>query len=156
LSFHTSPPLASMQNGANYPPDAAGPVNVPSPSPVQSAPRRRLPKREMWLPLTEVTENPYFGFEILARVRYEDTLNDDLASGNFQKIRGALKQIVLAHNDWLDADTGEPLPPARAADGSPAESFWAKMAQEEVLLMLRVISDERGKVLTSIMRGKES
>ncbi len=137
MSFHTAPPEALiMHNGTSV-------------AAAQLAPTRRLPKREMWLPLAD--DGDYADFQVLARIRYEDRLNDELSSGQFARIRSALQQIVVAHNGWADADTGEPLPAARDANGNPDDGFWSKVAQEELLLILQAVSKERKKALDSIL-----
>lgn len=141
MSFTTSPYQGTTYlNGTT----AAAPAAPQAP--------RRLPKREMWLPLAE--DGDYADFQVLARIRYEDRLNDELSSGQFSRIRGALQQIVVAHNGWADADTGEPLPPARDADGYPDPRFWDVVAQEELLLILQAVSKERKKALDLILNPK--
>ncbi len=73
------------------------------------------------------------------------TLNTEFSSGDFEKIKKALRQIVLEHNGWIDPDTDEPMPPA-TEDG-----FWDLLAQEEVLLCLRAVGAARKKVLSSLL-----
>lgn len=69
----------------------------------------RAPRRQEWLRLTE--EGDYSEHKILARVRYEDALNADLGSGDWWRLKGALRKIIVQHNGWINPDTDIELPP---------------------------------------------
>jgi hypothetical protein len=116
------------------------------PAPVPDGPR--APKRVEWIALSDEPDHPYAGHQIQARIRYPDTLNTEFSSGDFVKIRAALRKVVLAHNGWVDPDTDELMAPATDDD------FWALLAQEEVLLCLRAIGAARRKVLSSLLEGR--
>lgn len=109
-------------------------------------PGPRAPKRVEWIPLAE--EGDYAEHQVQARIRYSDTLNTEFASGDFERIKKALRQIVLAHNGWVDPDTDEPMAPATD------DAFWDSLAQEEVLLMLRSVGSARKVVLSSLLETK--
>ncbi|SRR6266702_480083 len=108
-----------------------------------AGPGPRAPKRVEWVHLAE--DGDYAEHQVKARIRYPDTLNTEFSSGDFEKIKKALRQIVLEHNGWIDPDTDEPMPPA-TEDG-----FWDLLAQEEVLLCLRAVGAARKKVLSSLL-----
>lgn len=132
------------------------PADHKQPSPVvvqfQSAPVSisgpRAPRRLQWIPLA--ADGDYAGHQVYARIRYPDTLNVKFSSGDFEQIKSALREVVLEHNGWIDPDTEEPLP-AASEDG-----FWASLAQEEVLLMLRAVGAARKKVLTGLLETNDN
>jgi hypothetical protein len=100
----------------------------------------RLPRREMWLDLPP----EYPDFRVKVWVNYPRRLNDELKSGDEQRLVGVLRQIMLEHNGWSDAD-GTPFPPPTT------EEFWAAIPNELLAAMVVAWSDELGKVNTSLM-----
>jgi hypothetical protein len=84
-----------------------------APPPVRSSPRNR----EAWLDLAD--DGFYQGWRVLVRMRFSVATGREMASGDVPRITEALKSMVLAQEGFTDAETGEPLPPARAPEGQP-------------------------------------
>jgi hypothetical protein len=99
----------------------------------------RIPRREEWLELPE----EYAGFKVLVWVNYPRRLNDELSSGDQERIKAALLKVVLAHNDWCDED-GAPLP--RASD----EGFWEAIPDELAASIIVLLTVTVGKLAASI------
>lgn len=113
-------------NGAAPPPTpAAGP---------------RIPRREVWVDLTEA----YPDFKVRLWINYPKRLLDELSSEDNERIKAALCQIVLEHNGWLDFD-GQPFPPA----SDP--SFWDQIPDELAGVVVVVTRLESGKLSTSLV-----
>jgi len=63
----------------------------------------RAPRGIQWIPLAE--EGDYAEHQFKARLRYPDSLNQEFGSGDFDRLREALKRVVLEHNGWVDPDS---------------------------------------------------
>lgn len=130
-----------MQNARSTPAPTSTTITLVT-QPAGPAPRAS--RRVEWIHLAE--EGDYAEHQIKARIRYPDTFNTEFSSGDFARIRKALRVLVLAHNGWIDPDSEDDdpkvLPPA---PGEGSDGFWDSLAQEELLLMLRAIGAERKK-----------
>lgn len=103
-----------MATGAE-PPAPAGATAGPAAGP-------QIRRREAWVDLAggegaEDVAEAYPGFKIRVWANAPRTLYADLASGEEERMRGALAAVVLAHNGWVDYD-GRAYPPADSPD------FW--------------------------------
>lgn len=130
MSFTTSPyegATTIVTNGVHPP---SQPVVPPVAADQGSAPRR-LPRRQSWIRLAD--EGEYADFAVLAKLRYPDKINTDFASGDFERIKTALRMVVLEHNHWLDPETGDELPPANqtCARDDFDEGYGAKLRDIE-------------------------
>lgn len=72
----------------------------------------RASKRTQWIRLAEVEDHAFYEHQILAQTYYPNEINVRFFSGSGQgNIVDGLRKLVVEHNGWLDADTGEVLPP---------------------------------------------
>jgi hypothetical protein len=121
-----------------------------APPPVRSNPRNR----EAWLDLAD--DGFYQGWRVLVRMRFSVATGREMASGDVPRITEALKSMVLAQEGFTDAETGEPLPPARTPEGQPNPAFWDHVAEDEILLIIQAVAAERGKFLASAKQSSSS
>ena len=111
-------------------------ITTPPPSP-SSGPR--IPRRKEWIELPE----EYPGFKVLVWTNYPRRLNDELSSGDQDRMRAALLQIVLEHNNWCGED-GQPFPPANEA------AFWDVIPDELAASVIVLLTLQVGKLATSL------
>jgi hypothetical protein len=100
----------------------------------------RLPRREAWIELPP----EYPGFRVKVWVNYPRRLNDELASGESERIVGVLRQIVLEHNGWSDTD-GTPFPQANTA------AFWDAIPDELAAAVIVLVREQVGKLAGSLV-----
>jgi hypothetical protein len=116
----------------------------------------RTPRRHQWLHIGEEGTD-YAEHQVLARIRYPDTLNAEFGSGDMERVKKALRTIVLEHNNWVDPESEEDNPRVYPpAQGEGSDGFWAALAQEEILLILRAIGAERKKVLSGLLTTSDA
>ena len=99
----------------------------------------QIKRREKWIELPE----EYEGFEVRVWVNAPAKLWSELQTGNEERARAALSQIVLEHNNWLDFD-GEPFPAANEPD------FWEAIPTELAALILVAVQQEIQSLPNSI------
>ncbi len=99
----------------------------------------KMPRRER-----EVTIPEYEGFTARLWVNYPKRLQNDLKSGDADKLRAALQQIVVSHNGWCD-EAGEVLPQPSA----PA--FWDAIPDELAAALLALLVREENVLPNSIL-----
>lgn len=110
MSFQTSPyeaeQAAATANGHSAP--ASVIVNLQD----HKAPggRPRASRNLTWLRLSDDPNSDYAEHQIKVRLRYDDTIQREFNTGNPDRIRAGLREIVVEHNDWLDPETGLDLP----------------------------------------------
>jgi hypothetical protein len=75
-----------------------------APPSAPSGPRASRP--EKWVALAE--DGEYAEHQIRVRLRFSDTINQELGAGDAIALTNALCKIVLEHNGWLDPEKDEP------------------------------------------------
>jgi hypothetical protein len=105
----------------------------------------RIPRREAWMDLPE----EYAGFRFRGWSNFPSRLGSEIRSGDQERIRAALLQIVLEHNGWCDSD-GTPLPPAH----DPA--FWDAVPDELAIAVITLLTVDVGKLGASIRKRSAS
>lgn len=101
-------------------------------------PALQIQRREAWAELPE----EYAGFEVRVWINAPAKLWSAL-TGEDDDTMAALKQLVLAHNGWLDFD-GEPYPPASD------EVFWEEIPTELAACILVATQQEMQKLPNSM------
>lgn len=92
-----------------------------------------LPKRVITFPLPE----PYQDFSITAWINFPQSVGEDLRSGDIERGRVALMQIVRGH-DLVDYD-GVPYPPA------DDPKFWDAIPNDVGGMIVTAINSQVGK-----------
>lgn len=122
--------------------------------PPQSTPGVRIPRRTEWmvLPWRDLFPDdpePAGGLRFRCWVTYPRRLIDDIRSGDEDRMKAALRQIVLEHNGWI-GDDGNPLPPATD------ERFWDEIPDSIGGAIIAAVQAEVGKAAASVMRRRRS
>jgi hypothetical protein len=105
----------------------------------------RIQRREAWLPLIGEGAGAYPGFEVRVWTNHPSRIWGEIQSRDEARMSEALRQLVTAHNGWLDFD-GEPYPPA------DTDEFWTAIPNE--LAALVILTIERGAFsLPNSVRG---
>lgn len=88
----------------------------------------RIPRREVWVDLPE----EYPGMKILVWVNAPNRVVAKLDTGDEAQIREGLKELIIAHNGWLNEDGTKALPQINE------DSFWDDEAIGPELAMVTV------------------
>lgn len=97
-------------------------------------------------------EGEYAHHEIKVRVRYHERYDVELGSGDFTRIRKALRDLVVEHNGWIDPDSDKDDPKVLPQpQGENSDVFWDSVVPEELMLMIQVIGTERKKGFALLM-----
>ena len=100
----------------------------------------QIQRREKWV---DLPEQEYPGFKVQVWVNAPSKLWPMLSSGEEAEAQAAAKQLVIAHNGWLDFE-GQPFPP-------PSEtSFWEEIPTELAACILAGIQAEMQKLPNSM------
>jgi len=118
---------------------ALAPAAAPMTTTTTTTTGPRMPRRERWIDVPE-----YPGFRVKLWVNYPRRLQDDLKSGDAERLEGALRQLVVGHNDWC-AEDGTPLPPSSTAE------FWAAIPDELAAALLALMVREENVLPNSIL-----
>jgi hypothetical protein len=105
----------------------------------------RIPRREVWADLPE----EYAGFRVKLWINYPRRLQDDLRSGDTERVSAALSQLVLEHNGWQDED-GTPLPP------TTDPTFWQAIPDELAAVVIITVNREAQRLPNSLASRKVS
>lgn len=103
-------------------------------------PGPRLPRREVWFELPP----EYPEFRVKVWVNYPRRMNDELVTGDPERIVGVLRQIVLEHNGWRDVD-GTPFPSPTTAQ------FWDTIPDELAAAVIVMLREQVGKLASSLV-----
>lgn len=124
----------------------AQPQVFPAPNGTAAVPPGpRIPRKQEWFTMPDEYGQTDPPMRVKLWVTYPRRLIDDIRSGDPERQRPALRQIVLAHNDWVNED-GESLPPA------DTEEFWEQVPDIIAGALVAMITVEVGKVAASVMR----
>ena len=102
----------------------------------------KVQRREKWI---TIKDEAYEGFEFRIWVNYPQRLDLEIRSTDEDKIRAALKQVILEHNGWLDEE-GNPYPP------STTDEFWKQIPNELAAVVLALMRMEAARLPNSLMR----
>lgn len=114
-----------------------------APAPV--SPGLRIPRREVWVDLPE----EYPGFRVQFWVNYPRRIAIGLGSGDEAAVTQALREIVIAHNGWLDEE-GNPFPSPQTAE------FWDQIPNELASSLLILLNDTAGKLPQDLLERMRS
>jgi len=153
----TGTALDSRVNGFAPPPEPpplpswAPPQDAPLPVPVMPAAGYVLtmPRREV-----EVSIGPeYPGFSARLWVNYPRRLQEDMRSGDNDRMSAALARIIVSHNGWPD-DDGNVLPQPGATvldeDGRTVYPFWRAVPDELAASLITLLDEESRRLPNSI------
>lgn len=99
----------------------------------------QIKRRETWVELP----SEYEGFKFRVWLNAPTRIWAELTADNEKASLGALQQLVLEHNGWLDFD-GQPYPPAEV------EKFWEEIPTELAACILIALQAEMQKLPNSI------
>jgi hypothetical protein len=102
----------------------------------------RFPRRETWLDVPG-----YPGCKAKIWANYPQRLLNDIRSGEEARIKEALRQVILEHNGWADAE-GEALPPPGAPE------FWDLIPTELAAILLTLLDDAASTLPNSLMAAR--
>lgn len=105
----------------------------------------RIPRKTEWFVLPDEFGQTDPPMRVKVWVTYPRRLIDDIRSGELDRQKPALQQIVLEHNGWIDED-GEPLPPANT------DEFWDQVPDIIAGAVIAIVTVEVGKAAASVMR----
>jgi hypothetical protein len=137
MSFQTSPYEAPSPPETNGHPVAATP---PAPAAAAGSAGPQIAQRFAW---ADLPQDAYPGFRVQIWTNFPPRLGREIASGDQEQIAGALSQIVVAHNGWIDFD-GEPYPPASDPQ------FWNAIPNELAAVVINLVGIEIPKLAASL------
>ncbi len=123
---------------------------APASAPVALAPSGpQVRKRLEWTDLPDEAQESYPGFRVRIWANYRRSLTAEIGSGDADRLRAALVQIIVEHNGWLN-DEGQPYSPA----SDPR--FWDEIPDELAAVLIVLVRRASTKLPNSLLRASSS
>ncbi len=106
-------------------------------------------KRLEWTDLPDEAQESYPGFRVRIWANYRRSLTAEIGSGDADRLRNALVQIIVEHNGWLN-DEGQPYSPA----SDPR--FWDEIPDELAAVLIVLVRRASTKLPNSLLRASSS
>lgn len=120
------------------------------------SPTPRAPKGVTWISLAE--GSVYGDHQIRVRLRYPNYLDREFSSGNFQRLKAALQEIVLEHSGWGDPDSEEGSTVLLPAIGVPCviTSATKQALDEDARLRKEDLAEAKNEAERSIVNSEHA